>query len=413
VSTKAHAQPRLGFVDTMRGLAVVFMVPLHASHGWLHPEVRAGLGWALVQFFGGLAAPLFLSLAGVSLGLRWAERARTETVPDHLADLGRALSMVVLGYLLRLQMWVIDGAGYAHPKSYPAELLLLSGYVLAYFALVNLHVAPRRVLTLCAVAAVLISGGFVATAQVAPARLLGLARVDVLQCIGGSLALVIGVGALRGSRFAEPSLLVALGVGAAFFASWTRSWVPGALPEPLAAYLGQWPAAPGRSVMGLFPLFPWCGYTFIGAAIGVWWGRLAHTGTLRRVVFGTAAACALLALSTAESFPHVFRTFAEWPWLVQPGRVFYRLNIVMALAGIALLLSSERSPVRGALQSMGRASLLIYWVHLEFTFGIASAPFAKALRFDEFALGSAVLLLAMLALSYVRFRVPRRPGARR
>ncbi|MET0386443.1 MAG: heparan-alpha-glucosaminide N-acetyltransferase domain-containing protein, partial [Polyangiales bacterium] len=71
MSIQAPESKRLLFIDTLRGLAVLFMVQLHTSHGWLRPELRAGVLWSVTQFFGGLAAPVFLALAGTSLGVQW------------------------------------------------------------------------------------------------------------------------------------------------------------------------------------------------------------------------------------------------------------------------------------------------------------------------------------------------------
>lgn len=402
MSTKAPAQARLSFVDTLRGLAVVFMVPLHASHGWLRPELRSGTGWSIVQFFGGLAAPIFLTLAGVSLGLRWAVKAQKQGVPAHRVDLGRALSMIVLGYLLRLQMWVVDGAGYARPESYPGELLLLGGYLLAYVGFGQLASAPRKCFTYCGIAALMVAAGFANVAATAPARLYGLARVDVLQCIGASLALVIAAGAARGPAFSRPALYVALGVAAAFIASWTRAWVPGPLPEAAAAYLGQWPAEPGRPLMGLFPIFPWLAYAFIGVAVGLHWGaaRSEHDNQTLVLIYTALGAC--LALATNESLPHVFRALHLWPWMEQPVRVAYRVGLVLTLSGAALALSSPRSLLRSTLDVLGRASLLIYWIHLEFTFGAASSAFTRKLDFSQFLIGTTLVLAAMLLLAHVR-----------
>jgi uncharacterized membrane protein len=406
VSTKAQAITRLPFVDQLRGLAVIFMIPLHTSHGWVHPDARTGPLWHVIQFVGGLAAPIFLTLAGASLGLRWAADDARDRTPRHKSDLARALQLVVLGYALRLQMWVIDGAGFNQPSAYLAQGLLLAAYALAYFALGELPRKPQRTALWGLAAAALFAAGLVQVEQSVPARLIGLLRVDVLQCIGASLALVSLIGAMRGRAFSRPGLYLALGAAAAFMASWTRSWVPGPLPPALAAYLGQWKPTPGQSIIGLFPLFPWLAYALVGVTLGLAWARADRRGRIHIHVVTWTALGALVALISSESLPHVFHNFAAYPFLTQPVRVVHRLGLVLVLAGAAVALGHGRSPLRAPLELLGRTSLVIYWVHLEFAFGAFSEPFAKRLSLDDWALGTGLLIGSMTLLAYARLSLP-------
>jgi uncharacterized membrane protein len=403
------------------------MIPLHTSHGWIGSYYRTGNRWSAIQFFGGMAAPLFLSLAGVSLGLRWSMHESAPTPPHPRVDLARALQLVVLGYLMRLQMWVLDGGGYARMGAYPGELLLLSGYLLAYFSLDLLPSAPRVVLKRCVIALALVAGGLFNVSRSAPTRLPGLLRVDVLQCIGLSLAILVGFGVWRATAFARARWYVAFGVLIAFVSAWTRSWVPGPLPDGLAAYLGQWDAPAGRPVMGLFPLLPWLAYAAIGVAFGLDWARAAREQRLELRIVSYVALGALLAIASSESMPHVFRTLAHHPWLTQPVRVAYRVGIVMVLAGCALAivrigslrsrLRFVASPLRAALDSLGRASLLVYWVHLEFAFGGAASRISKRLDYVHWAWGTLALVAAMLVVAQLRANLPRitlkMPGSQR
>src|SRR5215510_1857314 len=60
---------RLQYLDWMRGLAALIMLQGHAFDSWLPPEQRSGELFWLSQFLGGLPAPIFLFLVGVSLAL--------------------------------------------------------------------------------------------------------------------------------------------------------------------------------------------------------------------------------------------------------------------------------------------------------------------------------------------------------
>ncbi|HEY2735775.1 MAG TPA: heparan-alpha-glucosaminide N-acetyltransferase domain-containing protein [Polyangiales bacterium] len=410
MSTKAPAPKRLAFIDSLRGLAVVFMVPLHASHGWVRPAARHGDFWNASQFFGGLAAPIFLTLTGVSLGLQWANAQSRGRTPRFAHDCARGFRLIVLGYLLRLQMWVIDGGGYASPRAYLGQALLLSAYALAYYAVGLLPTRPRPSIAWLAAASLLFAIGLHQVALVVPERAHNLLRVDVLQCIGASLIGLSAIARARGSHFADKRFYLIAALIVAALTSSIRERLPGAIPEAIAAYLGQWQAEPGRAVIGLFPLFPWFAYALEGAALGLFWGRAESE---ERVDTSAVALCALgafIALISSESWTPVYRLLRDHVWLIQPLRVVYRMGLVLCLVGIALAARprfvSESLP---PLTVLGRASLLVYWVHLEFAFGAASAPISRRLGMREWALGSLFLLCAMWLLAYVRVVRPRLP----
>jgi uncharacterized membrane protein len=414
VSTKAPAQKRLAFVDSLRGLAVVFMVPLHTSHGWVRLDARQGDVWNASQFFGGLAAPIFLTLTGVSLGLQWADAQARGRKPRFMNDLARGFRLILLGYLLRLQMWVLDGGGYASPRAYLGQALLLGAYGLAYYAVGLLPTRPARAVALTLLAIAPFALGLHQVALHLPERARNLLRVDVLQCIGAALVVLTAAAAVRGSRFAELKLYCVAAVAIALVTAWVRSLLPGALPEALAGYLGQWTPPPGKPVIGLFPLFPWLAYALEGAALGLYWGRKQSEAEIEASLVGFVALGAFVALLTSESWQPVYSLLRDQVWLTQPLRVAYRMGLVLILFGVAFaarqrLPTADLSASPPPLTVLGRASLLVYWVHLEFAFGAAAVPLARKLDLRGWALGSLLLLSAMWLLAYVRVVRPRLP----
>ena len=58
---------RFPFLDWMRGLAVIVMIQCHAFNSFVRMDVREGGPYILSQFVGGMAAPLFLFMAGMTL----------------------------------------------------------------------------------------------------------------------------------------------------------------------------------------------------------------------------------------------------------------------------------------------------------------------------------------------------------
>lgn len=386
----------------MRGLAVLFMIQLHTSHGWLLPEVRHGAPWDATQFFGGLAAPLFLFLAGAGVGLQWAAEARAGLHPARASTaraLARGAALIVLGYVLRVQMWIIDGAAYGRTETYPAIALLLLGYGLALFT--SYRIAHGRayarwhVLAACA----LVLAGSAWAHVVDPLRAHGLHRVDVLQCIGASLMLLHALGARSSRR--RPGLFVALAASVALITPWLQRALPGPLPSPVAAYFAQWPSEQGERVMALFPLCPWLGFAAIGLAIGLAWGRAQNAAELEAQLVRLMTFGAALALITNPNWAPL-RWIAPGEPLAALTRLAYKAALCCVLIGPALALTRAPKAILAPLVLFGRSSLLIYWVHLEFAFGTASRPLARSLSFQAWALGTAVLIACMWVLATLR-----------
>jgi hypothetical protein len=241
-----------------------------------------------------------------------------------------------------------------------------------------------------------------------PERMTGLLRVDVLQCIGGSLVLVIAVAAAHRRGFRVRRYYAIAAVIAAFIAAWTRTWVPGPFPPSIAGYLGQWPAEPGKSVVGLFPLFPWCAYAFAGTAFGLGWGRLPSERLVRHMLW-LALAALCVALATRESTSAVHLILDRWAWLTQPVRVLQRVAWVLALGGVCAAARAWTPLVVAPIETVGRASLLLYWVHLEFAFGAASSAFTRSLDYAAWSIGTLALVVAMWLVAQIRVGLRTRP----
>lgn len=419
VSTNAQAGSRLDFIDTHRGLAVLLMLWMHSADGWLRPELKHGAIWDIIRALGGLAAPTFLLLSGVSLGLGWGSSSVADGSPEQAAsnqraELARGLQLMVLGYALRVQMWMLDAAGYRLPEGWAAALPLAGAFAAAYYSLQAWAHGARsaRRLGLMAALGALVGYGLVAT--LIPDRFGPLFRVDILQAIGASLA-VLAV--IRGPLQRRPSSALWLATAVGLATPLLRAWMPGPLPPALAGYVAQWDPGPGQSVATLFPLFPWMSYALVGACVGVHLGRAQrrHDQGAARLMLKLAGASIVLVLLTCEPLATARFVRQHWPWLTQLLRAGYRVGAALLLGGLAILLAYPKVPMRGVLVAFGRASLVVYWVHLQFAFGSAAKPIARALGFEAWALGLGLLTAAMaaLAVTWVRFRARRRGAADR
>src|SRR5690606_18597665 len=99
---------RVVFVDALRLLAAVQMVQGHTLDALLSAELRAGAWFRAWTFTRGLTSTAFLLTAGFAYVL--AERA-SRAAPDvgRRRRLRRALSLVLIGYAMRAPLGVLFG----------------------------------------------------------------------------------------------------------------------------------------------------------------------------------------------------------------------------------------------------------------------------------------------------------------
>lgn len=206
------ARERAGFLDLLRVLAAVQMVQGHTIDALLSPRFRAGGVYDAWTWGRGLTAVAFLWAAGVAFHVstvRRYERHRTDVAAVR-RRFRRAGMLVLLGYLLHFPF----GIGSEDPI--------------------------RRAEALSA---------FVA--------------IDVLQCVGVSIAILEGLALLLRARAAFVAACALLGVGLLVAAPVAHAVAAGSLPAPLWHYL----TPHGGS---LFPLFPWAGHVFLGVGVAAW-----------------------------------------------------------------------------------------------------------------------------------------------
>src|SRR5208283_255621 len=71
---------RFPFLDWMRGLAVLIMIQCHTFNSLVRLDLRDGGPYTYSQFVGGMAAPLFLFMAGMTTGFQMESLSRREPV---------------------------------------------------------------------------------------------------------------------------------------------------------------------------------------------------------------------------------------------------------------------------------------------------------------------------------------------
>src|SRR6202048_891726 len=103
------SNPRLAYVDWMRGLACVLMFQTHCYDSWLGGAARQGKFLMYSQLGGTFPAPLFLFLAGMSFALVTDKLRQKNLSPSQIAraTIRRGAEIFACGLLFRLQEFLI------------------------------------------------------------------------------------------------------------------------------------------------------------------------------------------------------------------------------------------------------------------------------------------------------------------
>jgi uncharacterized membrane protein len=329
-------------LDWLRGVAVLIMIEGHTLDSWTRVADRQLPAYQWAIVLAGFGAPLFLFLAGITLILAAGGRLRKGTARSEVA---RAA--------FRRGAWIL---------------------VLAFVFRLQ---------------ALLISRGEF------PKSLL---KVDILNIMGVSMLIgAVGWAAAK-TPTRRATLFIALTGAAAMLTPIIRhiEWLNG-LPDPLEAYV--------RPLRGLtnFALFPWAGFLMAGCAVGVWLDARAATGKDgRTAVWIPVVGLAMTAGGYAASVLPPLYADSEF-WTSSPTFFFIRLGLLLlGLSAADVLSQSWRAP---ALQQFGRASLFVYWVHVEMVYGVLSAPFHRRLPFPLAVIAFAVFALAMFGLVKLKDRL--------
>jgi len=356
---------RLAYIDWMRGLACVLMFQTHCYDSWLGASERQSKFFTWSQLGGTFPAPLFLFLAGISFALVTGKLVQKNLPPTQIAraTILRGAEILGFGLLFRLQEYLIAW-GWAPPSD--------------------------------------------------------LLRVDVLNTIGVSMMLMGLVCWLVLSIRHEKSSAAALVLTSAGTAAlislltpllWTN-WSPDWLPWPLKSYIN------GAHNLGapqpwLFPIFPWTGFAFAGLSAGFIlqseWARRRETQ-----IFLLAGGIGLVFVEAArwlDAQPHQLYAVYDY-WHTSPNFFLIRVGMLLVILSASYawcrwVIGRRRGGQWGfsPFIQLGQASLLVYWVHLEFVYGRFSVLPKHIQSIRTASLGLLTIFLAMLLLAFLRTRL--------
>ncbi len=343
-------RPRLDYVDWLRGFAVVCMILWHAIDAWTLPATRVGPLFSTIATVGGFAAPLFLFLAGVSIALAGQSSLA--------AGAPRALNV------RRAARWRLQKRGWQ--IFLIAHLFRLQSFLFNPLASWSIILKPDIL------------------------NILGLGLVAAAFCWGRATTLVRKVIWLL-----APTIVIVLMTPWARRWEWPALWLQPHAPR-LEAYIRPVPG------IGVFSAFPWIAFVLAGAFIGSLMAESPTRADDRRSQVRLAAAGVGIVLAgwLGSFFPTLTRsdfwTTSMSLFLIRIGAMTCGLTLAWLWLARPWRPQEPLTGWRSPLVLLGRASLFVYWVHIEIAYGAFSYPIHRALPLQQSVVGFAMLTVAMV-----------------
>jgi hypothetical protein len=339
--TKTSAY-RLAYLDWVRGFGALIMLQGHVFDSFLKPELRPGGAYVLSQFVGGMSPAIFLFLTGVTLSFLMDSSERKGLSPrDRVSTAFRRSGYLFgLAFAFRLQLWIF---------------------------------------------------GF-------PAAWTDLLRVDILNCMGFSIALLSVMAFFRTRQ--RVGICAAAGLVIAF-----ASPLVSGLHWENVHWLVRNYIAPSKLFFGFFP---WGAYLAFGMS----------AGSLIRAIPRDAAGRAMLWVALIGGFTIIVCQYLMRAplsiyansdfWLNSPVQVLTKQGVVWVMLAFAFLWTHYGAGEGWSwVRQFGMTSLLVYWVHIELVYGRELWFLKNSLTVGQTVLSAVVVILLMLAISTARTNWPR------
>ena len=326
------------------------MVGAHVTDAWTRVEDRKRTLYMVTVFVAGMAAPLFLFLAGLTIAMAAAARAGKI---GHAAAAAQArrrgLQIFALAFLFRLQ-----------------------SQLLGWGALINFL------------------------------------KVDILNVMGIAMIAAAILWSLSANRVVRIVLFAIATAAVAMSTPLIReAGVLAALPDAIEAYIRP---LPGRTN---FALFPWAGFVFAGAIAGelVFAARSEAQERALQAGFLLSGLAGIVVAFAASLRPSIYPV-ANF-WTSSPTFFFLRLGICTRLIPLAwsvdhfhawlrrrFAIGAGTSDVPGrVVTTLGRSSLFVYWIHVEMAYGGIAIPLKRALPLELSLLGTVALCALLYAIT--------------
>jgi uncharacterized membrane protein len=361
------------------------MFQTHCYDSWLGGAARKTqfFGWS--QLGGTLPAPLFLFLAGVSVALATDRSWQQGIAPARIARsiMLRGLEVFGWGMLFRVQEFLLGW-----PWAPKTDLLRVDVLNIIGLSIVLLGALIAAVSWVSSIGVEQKSDAASAAAESA--------------VVGPSTGVSGGLSPALRTRFVVAALLSSLVVALVTPPLWT-TFRPRWLPWYLESYIN------GVHIFDkpqpwLFPLFPWCAFAFAGLGIGFFllspWGRRHELAATASTAVGGALLFGLgLFLDAQSRSLYVVYDF----WHTSPEFFLIRAGVVMTIVFATYAWCRWGAGQWGfsPLIELGKQSLVVYWVHIEFVYGRFSILTKGAQGIASATLGLLVIFIAMTTLATI------------
>lgn len=328
---------RLQYLDWVRGLGALIMLQGHVFDSFLKTDLRGGGPFVLSQFVGGMPPAIFLFLTGVTLAFLMdsSERKGMAPLKRVVTAFKRSGYLFLLAFAFRIQLWAVGQ----------------------------------------------------------PAPWTDLFRVDILNCMGFSIAVLSIMALFRTVERARLCAFLGLAIACASPLISQMEWT--GLPSIARTYL-----VPDYR---FFAFFPWGAYLAFGMSAGSIIRVIPKESTDRVMQWGAIVGGALiLACQYFASLPYSLYSKSEY-WLNSPLQILTKQGVTLLLLAVAFLwtrycVTDGWSWVR----QLGTTSLLVYWVHIELVYGRWLWFYKTNLTEMQTAAAAICIILLMLALSTLK-----------
>jgi uncharacterized membrane protein len=352
----AKSSRRLAYIDWMRGLACLLMFQDHCYDSWLAPAARDSDVFRWSRLLGTMPAPLFIFLCGISFALVTERLWEKGLARDAIArqTIWRGLLIYLAGIAFRAQEYALG-----FPKAPWTDLL----------------------------------------------------RVDVLNILGIAMMLMGAVCWLATSERLVVTRRAAI-AGSVLLATATAMITPVLytthrlyfLPWPIESYIDGIHTFQAPQPW-LFPIFPWVAFAFAGLAVGLFLFTDFARRSESRVFLLLGAAgllCGLLSFAADLAPVQLYAVYDYWH--TSPQFLLLRCGILLAIMFAAYAWCEWGWAQKGfsPVIQLGKTSLLVYWVHIEFVYGRLSILPKLRCSVAQATGGLVIICVAMLALSIAR-----------
>jgi uncharacterized membrane protein len=313
------------------------MIQCHTFNSLARLDLRNGGAYVISQFVGGMAAPLFLFMAGMTGGFQMESLDRREPSATRRwwTCLRHAGYILAIALTFRFTNWL-----FSMPHASWHELT----------------------------------------------------KVDILNCMG------VGLAALSVAAIFPPTARVRFAVIAGILVAAVSPLLTNlnwsATPPLLQEYL-----VPGQP-RGHFPFFPWVAYIAFGQATGDILKRAVAERLERLMQWSVLIGFGLiLGGQYFSNVPYSLYAKSSF-WTDSPGLIVIRVGLMLLLlAGAYLWTEYCSGPGWSWLQAMGKNSLMVYWIHVMIVYGAVMQPFKRTFSIGQTAGATVLLTLAMVAMS--------------